>query len=119
MIKRPASLLLALAVCATLPACVVVPAHGGHYHGGPQVVAPAVVVAPMAPPPAYVEVQPALPFAGAIWISGYWGWVGGRHVWTPGRWDHPRPGYRWEPHRWEQHQGQWHLRGGEWREHRH
>jgi len=55
-----------------------------------------------------------LPFAGALWINGYWGWQGGRHVWVGGRFEHPRPGYTWQPHRWVQHDNRWHLEGGRW-----
>ena len=72
------------------------------------------VVVDVAPPAPYVEVQPAIPYPGAIWIGGYWGWGGGRHYWVPGRWDHGRPGYRWQPHAWYNQGGHWHLRGGGW-----
>ena len=72
------------------------------------------VVVDVAPPAPYVEVVPVIPFAGAIWIGGYWGWRGGRHAWVPGRWEHPRPGYGWRPHAWVQQGGHWHLRGGGW-----
>lgn len=109
--RRPALLLVACALGAMLSACVVAP----YGPPGPVVYGPPVAVAPMAPPPPQVEVIPAIPFAGAIWIGGYWGWSAGRHVWIQGRWERPRPGYRWEPHRWEPQGGQWHLRGGEWR----
>ena len=68
-----------------------------------------------APPPApQVEVVPVLPFAGAIWLGGYWGWGGSRYHWVPGRWDRPRAGFFWAPHRWVPYQGRWQLRGG-WR----
>ena len=72
------------------------------------------VVVDVPPPAPYVEVVPAIPFPGAIWIGGYWGWSGGRHNWVPGRWDHPRPGYRWQPHAWVQQGGRWQLHGGGW-----
>ena len=102
--------LVALSALA-LSACVVAPypryavADQGYYEG------PAVDVAPPAP---YVEVVPLIPFPGAIWIGGYWGWNGGRHQWVPGRWDRPRVGYSWRPHAWLQIGGQWRLRGGGW-----
>lgn len=110
---------LGLAVAAavsTLSACVVAPYPGyaySTYPAGPGYDAD-VAVAPLAPPAPYAEVQPAVPFVGALWIAGYWGWSGGRHVWVPGRWEHPRPGYAWAPHHWVQSGGQWHLRGGGW-----
>jgi len=74
------------------------------------------VYAPTAPPPApYVEVQPAVPFVGAIWINGFWNWSGGRYSWVPGRYERPRPGYRWEPRRWNPSpRGGWQMHGG-WR----
>ena len=62
----------------------------------------------------YVEVVPPIPYAGAIWIGGYWGWGSGGYRWVPGRWDHPHPGYSWRPHVWVQQGGQWHSRGGAW-----
>ena len=72
------------------------------------------VVTDVAPPEAYAEVVPVAPFPGALWIGGYWGWSGGRHVWVGGRWEHVRPGYGWAPHRWEERGGRWHLHEGGW-----
>jgi hypothetical protein len=66
------------------------------------------------PPPPQYEVVPVVPFAGAIWLGGYWGWGGSRYHWVPGRWDRPRAGFFWAPHRWVPYQGRWQLRGG-WR----
>ncbi|HEY8876816.1 MAG TPA: hypothetical protein VIN03_04575 [Roseateles sp.] len=104
---RLATPALALVAAALLSACVVVPAHRGYVAG------PAVVVD--APPPApYAEVVPVMPYPGAVWINGYWGWSGGRHQWVPGYYDRPRPGYRYEPHRWENRGGRWHLHAGGW-----
>lgn len=71
-------------------------------------------VVDVAPPPAYVETVPVVPYAGAVWIGGYWGWNGGRHYWVPGRYERPRPGYGWRPHAWVQVGGRWHLRNGGW-----
>ncbi|MFG6488572.1 hypothetical protein ACG04R_17930 [Roseateles sp. BYS78W] len=101
------SLLLALAASALLSACIVVPAHPA-YATGP------VVVVDTPPPAPYAEVVPAMPYPGAVWISGYWGWSGGHHHWVPGYYERPRPGYRWEPHHWENQGGRWHLRVGGW-----
>ncbi len=58
--------------------------------------------------------MPVVPFAGAIWLGGYWGWGGGRYHWVPGRWERPRAGFFWAPHRWVPFHGRWQLRGG-WR----
>ncbi|WP_247652870.1 hypothetical protein [Ideonella aquatica] len=99
-----------------LPACVVVPAHRPAYGGPPPVYESGpVVMAPMAPPPPRYEVVPALPYAGAVWIGGYWNWSGRAHVWVPGRWEAPRHGWHYEPRRWEPAaRGGYELRGG-WR----
>jgi hypothetical protein len=72
------------------------------------------VVTDVAPPAPYVETVPVMPYVGAIWIGGYWGWYGGRHQWVPGRWEHGRPGYGWQPHAWVNQGGHWHLRAGGW-----
>ena len=96
-----------------LSACVVAPYPrqvGYSDPGGYE----SVVVVDAPPPPPYVEVAPAMPYPGAFWIGGYWGWSAGRHQWVPGRWDRARPGYNWRPHAWVQQGGRWHLRGGGW-----
>jgi hypothetical protein len=72
------------------------------------------IYAPTAPPAPVVEVQPALPFIGAIWINGFWNWSGGRYSWVPGRYERGRPGYRYEPRRWMKSSRGWQMRGG-WR----
>ena len=74
----------------------------------------ALIVVDVAPPASYVEMIPVLPFLGALWIAGYWGWYGGRHQWVPGRYERPRSGYGWNPHGWVQQGGRWHLHGGGW-----
>lgn len=127
---RPALLPLLAASAALLSACVVAPypSRGVVYAPAPvQQLPPPIyspapnpgyVIAPSAPPPVYQEVVPVRPFADAIWIAGFWGWLGGRYVWNGGHWDHPRPGHRWEPHRWVPHSnGGWRMEGGNWRNH--
>jgi len=120
----PRLLILAPLTAAALSACVVAPyparrvVYSEPVPAGQQPVPvnsyDSDVVVDVAPPAPYVEVQPAIPYPGAIWIGGYWGWGGGRHYWVPGRWDRPRPGYRWQPHAWYNQGGHWHLRGGGW-----
>ena len=74
-----------------------------------------VVESAMEPPAPIVEVQPAMPFGGAIWMPGYWHWNGAHHVWVGGHYSAGRPGYRWEPHRWERGPGgRWAMRPGHW-----
>jgi hypothetical protein len=70
-----------------------------------------------APPPApQYEVIPVLPFLGAVWIAGHWGWYAGRHTWIGGYYARPVPGHRWVPRGWAHSGGgRWTLRGGYWR----
>ena len=104
------------AAAVVLSACVVAPYPQQRQVIYPQPAANYGDVMVGVPPPApYVEVVPAAPFVGALWITGYWGWSQGRHQWVPGRYVQPRPGYRWEPHHWVPgERGNWHLRGGGW-----
>lgn len=130
MTTRLPLLIVPLAAASLLSACVVAPyparrvvyAQPAPTYAQPvpaysQPVEDDEVVVDVAPPAPYVEVVPAIPFAGAIWIGGYWGWSGGRHHWVPGRWEGPRSGYGWRPHAWVQQGGHWHLRGGGWVRH--
>jgi hypothetical protein len=89
------------------------PAPAAAYYEPPPP-APAVPVQ-AAPPEPIVEVRPALPFAGAIWLPGYWHWSGATYVWIGGRWSAPRPGYVWESHRWERRGDHWEQVHGGWR----
>jgi hypothetical protein len=85
----------------------------------PVVYQPAPTVQPVvvetAPPAPLVEVRPAVPYAGAFWIPGYWYWHGARHFWVGGRWSAPQPGRVWEPHRWERDGVHWRFVVGRWR----
>jgi hypothetical protein len=73
------------------------------------------VVVQEAPPPDVVEVRPAQPFAGAVWIPGYWHWNGARHVWVGGHYSAGRPGWAWEPHRWVRGPHGYRWAPGHWR----
>ena len=56
---------------------------------------PALAIA-QAPPAMLVQRVPARPFAGAVWIGGYWIWLRHRWVWARGIWAAaPRRGLRW------------------------
>jgi hypothetical protein len=86
------------------------------------VAAPVVVAAPgeiyvdSAPPPLRVEVQPAMPGPGVVWIGGGWFWEGGRWRWQHGRWDHPpHPGAHWVAHHYEFRGGRHVFVRGGWR----
>ena len=107
--------LACVAACAlALSACVVAPYPRQVAYGGGGYAPDGDVIVDIAPPAPYVEVVPALPYAGGVWIGGYWGWQGNRHAWVPGRWDRPRVGYAYRPHAWVQIGSRWHLRGGGW-----
>ena len=76
-------LLVVLPIAATLlSACVVAPYPHRAVYAQPVPVGARPVpyydadeaVVDIAPPAPYVEVVPAIPFAGAVWIGGYWGW---------------------------------------------
>jgi hypothetical protein len=95
-----------------LSACVVTP-YAPAYRAQASYDEP-VTVAEVPPPPPQVEVVPVVPFPGAIWIGGYWGWGGGRHAWVPGHWERPRAGFVWAPYRWVPFRGHWQLRAGGW-----
>ena len=109
----PHRLLIVSLSAVLLSACVVAPYPRRVVYDQP-VPADSGVIVDVPPPAPYVEVVPAIPFPGAIWIGGYWGWRGGHHEWEPGRWERPRPGYRWRPHAWVQQGGHWRLHGGGW-----
>jgi hypothetical protein len=94
---------LGLAAMLALFGCVVVPDQG-HYVGG---------VVMVAPPPAREEIVAEGP-AGAVWISGYWNWVGGRYEWVNGSWLPGRPGYHWVAHHWARQGDGWRMRPGHW-----
>ena len=68
------------------------------------------------PPPApQTEVVGPAPYGDAVYINGYWGWEGGRHIWHGGHYVHGRPGYVYEPHRWEPRGGRYVQVPGRWR----
>ncbi len=69
----------------------------------------------VAPPAARVEVYGEPPFAGAVWVGGYWAHRGGEYAWVPGRWERPpRPHARWVPGHWEERRGGWVWQKGHW-----
>jgi hypothetical protein len=74
------------------------------------------VVIRIGPPAPIVEVRPAPPERGFVWVDGYHRWDGARYVWVPGHWDRPpHPGARWVAHHWVRRHGEWVLIEGHWR----
>jgi hypothetical protein len=102
-----AALGAALAGCVVAPVAPVAPAPGYGYGYGGEVVG-------VAPPPPQVEYMGPPPAVGYVWIGGYWGWHGGRHVWNAGHWEAPRAGYHWVPHAWVREGNGWRLHDGHW-----
>jgi hypothetical protein len=96
---------------------------GGYWRPPAPVVAAPVVYEPepepvfevdVAPPAPVVEVRPAMPYQGALWIPGYWAWMRGRHHWVAGRWSAPRPRYLWVAQRWDRDGHRWRYAPGRW-----
>lgn len=120
MTRWPTSLfrvsVLAALTGVTLSACVVVPANRHVYSdGGAYPSAGGPVYTDVPPPAPYEEAMPALPYAGAVWIGGYWNWYGGRYSWVPGRWTRGHPGRVWVAPRYVPYGRGWHYHGGHWR----
>jgi hypothetical protein len=67
------------------------------------------------PPPRRVEVIPASPGHGFVWIEGYWRWSGNAYFWVPGHHVKARSGYVWVPGYWQQKGRHWIWREGHWR----
>ncbi len=94
----------------------------GHWTPAPAT-APTVYIPPPAysvnvseaPPAALQERQPPAPYAGAVWIPGYWHWSGHRYVWVVGTWSAPRSGYAWVPSQWQATHHGWKWVPGHWR----
>ena len=82
-------------------------------YGPPRV---GVVYVATRPPVERVEVIPAAPGVGFVWIRGYWAYRGGAYAWIGGRWERPIEGRReWVPHRWAHDRHGWYLIEGHWR----
>jgi hypothetical protein len=75
------------------------------------------IYAPGPPPEPLVEVIPAVPYPGAVWLGGHWGYGGRGWAWNRGYWGRPpRHGAAWAPGYWH-HTGPrgWGWRRGHWR----
>jgi hypothetical protein len=101
-------------VLAVLAAAIVAgPVSGCAVYVRPR---PGVVYVQTRPPVARVEVIPAAPGGGFVWMSGYWASRNATFEWVPGRWERPIEGRReWVPHRWEHDRNGWYLVEGHWR----
>ncbi len=68
-----------------------------------------------APPAVKVEVRPAPPYRGAVWVPGHWAWRHGRYVWVKGHWVKPRHGYVYVPGHWVKKRYGWVWVSGHWK----
>ena len=76
----------------------------------------AVYYANVPPPPLRAEVIGVGPGPGYVWVNGYWGWQGNRHVWIGGSWRRPpRARAVWIAPRWEARGGRYYFHEGRWR----
>ncbi len=102
-VKTPALLLIALPFF--VPACIPPP---------PSYPPVDELLAEASPPSPLPEMIGEAPWAGAIWVAGFWSWDGVQYVWLPGRWEQDHPGWRWLAHHWERRGVRWHLVPGRW-----
>lgn len=72
---------------------------------------------PPAPPPMPREVVTVRPGREAVWVAGYYAYVGrGRYEWVPGHWEVPPGRYtRFEQPRWERRGNSYVYMRGVWR----
>jgi hypothetical protein len=92
---------LALALAASLTACVVAPAP--YQEGAPPAAAAEDTEeqASEPPPPLPVYEQPPCPVEGYIWTPGLWRFGPEGYFWVPGTWvAPPQPGVLWTPGYW-------------------
>ena len=61
-----------------------------------------------------VEVAPAAPRTGYVWIKGHWHYNGARWIWRPGRYEASRRGARWVPAHYEGRGGAYYYVPGHW-----
>ena len=68
------------------------------------------------PPPARVEIRPAVPYPEAVWVEGHWEFRHGEWMWSPGYWARaPFSGAVWIPGHWREDPGGWRWIPGHWR----
>ena len=74
------------------------------------------VCAPGPPPAPLLETVPVIPFPGAVWLGGYWGWGSSGYYWNRGYWGRPpHPGGAWVPGRWHHQPRGYYYNPGRWR----
>jgi hypothetical protein len=103
--RRVATMLVLAALAAPVTGCAV--------YGRPRL---GVVYISREPPVERVEVVPATPGPGYVWIRGYWGWQGSDFAWVSGRWERPVEGrHEWVADHWEHDSHGWFHVEGHWR----
>ena len=92
--------------------------YGDDYVARPAHVVTQPVTIAVAPPPPVDEQPPPEPYAGAVWMAGYWDWRAdlGRYVWDAGHWAAPpRTGVVYMPPSWHASvHGGWYRVPGRW-----
>ena len=67
------------------------------------------------PPPAPLPEQPPPPPSPhAVWVGGYWHWVGTQYAWIPGHWEQAPRGARWQAPRYSVVEGSYTYEPGAW-----
>jgi len=68
------------------------------------------------PPAPVVEVRPAPPAPGLIWVPGYHRWDGRTYVWAPGVWRQPPHAHaKWVTGHWAHDRHGYYFVEGHWR----
>jgi hypothetical protein len=74
------------------------------------------VWAPVPPPPMMEEKRPPAAGPGMVWLGGFWGYEGGRHVWHAGHWEKPpKPKAHYVDPKWDRKGSQYGFREGHWK----
>ncbi len=95
---------LALALGATVPACVV--------SGSGRLRTRGTVVVDAPPPPREERIETR---SGYVFVRGHWEWNGNQYDWRAGHWERQKAGHRWDDGRWEQRNNGWVWVDGGWR----
>ena len=109
---RKTSAILALALFASLGACVPDPysQENGHTTNTQPV-----SYAPAAPPAPLIETVPSAPGPTVTWQPGNWAWTGTQWVWVPGHYEQrPAQAGVWVPGHWEQNSNGYFWVAGRW-----
>jgi hypothetical protein len=112
-IIKASTVILGLAVAASLGACVPDPYS---QRDGSSTNTQYVNYAPNPPPEPMAENVPPAPGPTVYWQPGHWGWTGAQWVWLPGHYEQrPNQTAVWEPGHWQQSSNGYVWADGRWR----